>query len=151
MVAALVNLFTSTYTGFVFIFLVVGKFVVYFYYSKKRVGTGIKCGNQFISFRSMFQDVRDTIDYLHGAGVIKTCIRGDLNLYVINNGDRLRSLLTRIRDRNARIFLLTNSNYDYAKVYSYSLSKNFIKSNFVLKLSIDNNALYLWCRLGSPF
>lgn len=80
----------------------------------------------------MFQDVRDTIDYLHGAGVIKTCIRDDLNLYIINNGDRLRSLLTRIRDCNARIFLLTNSNYDYVKVYSY-FSKNFnnIKSNFV--------------------
>uniref|UniRef100_A0A8C5M8W8 Cytosolic purine 5'-nucleotidase n=1 Tax=Leptobrachium leishanense TaxID=445787 RepID=A0A8C5M8W8_9ANUR len=55
--------------------------------------TGYRHGNLFMSFQSMFQDVRDAMDYVHDSA-------------------RIPLLLSRMREMG-KIFLATNSDYTY--------------------------------------
>uniref|UniRef100_A0A9J8APV1 5'-nucleotidase, cytosolic II, like 1 n=2 Tax=Cyprinus carpio TaxID=7962 RepID=A0A9J8APV1_CYPCA len=74
---------------------------------------GFKHGDLFMSHRSMFQDVRDAMDYLHDTGTLKERTLKNLDKYVIKD-PRLPVLLSRIKEV-AKVFLATNSDFNYTE------------------------------------
>uniref|UniRef100_A0A673WRF0 5'-nucleotidase, cytosolic II, like 1 n=1 Tax=Salmo trutta TaxID=8032 RepID=A0A673WRF0_SALTR len=74
---------------------------------------GFKHGDLFMSFRSMFQDVRDAMDFVHDTGILKESTLKNLDKYVIRDPN-LPVLLTRIKEV-AKVFLATNSDYNYTE------------------------------------
>ncbi|CAB1318443.1 unnamed protein product [Coregonus sp. 'balchen'] len=74
---------------------------------------GFKHGDLFMSFRSMFQDVRDAMDYVHDTGSLKESTLRNLDKYVVRDPN-LPVLLTRIKEV-AKVFLATNSDYNYTE------------------------------------
>ncbi|XP_067641444.1 cytosolic purine 5'-nucleotidase isoform X2 [Eurosta solidaginis] len=77
--------------------------------------TGVKAGELFMSFRSIFQDVRRAIDYVHIKGNLKQKTIENLEYYV-KKDPRLPMVLSRIRESGAKVFLLTNSDYKYTNI-----------------------------------
>ncbi|MEE6478952.1 hypothetical protein FKM82_012056 [Ascaphus truei] len=73
--------------------------------------TGYRYGNLFMSFRSMSQDVRDAMDYVHDSGCLKEKTLKDLEKYVLRDV-RTPLLLSRMREVG-KVFLATNSDYNY--------------------------------------
>ncbi|KAJ3605207.1 hypothetical protein NHX12_027257 [Muraenolepis orangiensis] len=80
------------------------------YTNQKR---GFQHGDLFMSFRTMFQDVRDAMDYIHNTGILKDRTLKNLDKYVVQD-PRLPILLTRIKEV-AKVFLATNSDYRYTE------------------------------------
>ncbi|KPP59808.1 cytosolic purine 5'-nucleotidase-like [Scleropages formosus] len=74
---------------------------------------GYRHGDLFMSFRSMFQDVRDAMDYVHDTGSLKEKTLKNLEKYVIKD-PRLPLLLSRMKEV-AKVFLATNSDYSYTE------------------------------------
>uniref|UniRef100_A0A8C7UVR9 5'-nucleotidase, cytosolic II, like 1 n=1 Tax=Oncorhynchus mykiss TaxID=8022 RepID=A0A8C7UVR9_ONCMY len=74
---------------------------------------GFKYGDLFMSFRSMFQDVRDAMDFVHDTGILKESTLKNLDKYVVRDPN-LPVLLTRIKEV-AKVFLATNSDYNYTE------------------------------------
>ncbi|KAG9335724.1 hypothetical protein JZ751_004260 [Albula glossodonta] len=74
---------------------------------------GYKHGDLFMSFKSMFQDVRDAMDYVHDTGTLKEKTLQNLEKYVIKDA-RLPLLLSRMKEV-AKVFLATNSDYNYTE------------------------------------
>ncbi|XP_041065620.1 cytosolic purine 5'-nucleotidase-like isoform X2 [Carcharodon carcharias] len=72
---------------------------------------GFKCGDLFMSYRHMFQDVRDTMDFVHDSGTLKKKTLANLERYVMKD-PRLPLLLSRMKEVG-KIFLATNSDYSY--------------------------------------
>ncbi|XP_058809826.1 cytosolic purine 5'-nucleotidase isoform X2 [Phymastichus coffea] len=86
-------------------------------YSRER--TGVKESELTMSFRSIFQDVRNAVDWIHMHGDLKTKTIENLSLY-IKRDERLPMFLTRIRESGAKVFLLTNSDYVFTnKIMEY--------------------------------
>lgn len=84
-----------------------------------REPTGVRCGDLFMSFKSIFQDVRNAVDWVHEKGDLKRKTCENLNEYVVQD-ERLPMLLTRMRESGAKVFLLTNSEYWYSeKIMTY--------------------------------
>lgn len=77
-----------------------------------REKTGVKGGELFMSFKSIFQDVRGAVDWVHIQGDLKDRTIKDLDLYV-KKDERLPMFLTHIRESGAKVFLLTNSDYNF--------------------------------------
>ncbi|XP_054854318.1 cytosolic purine 5'-nucleotidase-like isoform X1 [Eublepharis macularius] len=73
--------------------------------------TGYKHGNLFMSFRSMFQDVREAMDYVHLSGCLKEKTLENLEKYVVKD-PRVPLLLSRMKEVG-KVFLATNSDYNY--------------------------------------
>ncbi|XP_041441116.1 5'-nucleotidase domain containing 4 isoform X1 [Xenopus laevis] len=73
--------------------------------------TGYGHGNLFMSFKSIHQDVRDAMDYMHDSGCLKEKTLEDLKKYVIKD-PRTPILLSRMREVG-KVFLATNSDYNY--------------------------------------
>ncbi|XP_053318794.1 cytosolic purine 5'-nucleotidase-like [Spea bombifrons] len=73
--------------------------------------TGYRHGNLFMSFRSMYQDVRDAMDYVHDSGCLKERTLKNLEKYVLKDA-RTPLLLGRMKEV-AKVFLATNSDYNY--------------------------------------
>ncbi|XP_075766739.1 cytosolic purine 5'-nucleotidase-like isoform X2 [Pelodiscus sinensis] len=73
--------------------------------------TGYKHGNLFMSFRSLFQDVREAMDYVHLSGCLKEKTLGNLEKYVVKD-PRVPLLLSRMKEAG-KVFLATNSDYNY--------------------------------------
>ena len=89
-------------------------------------------GDIFISFKAIFQDVRQAIDYVHIHGDLKQITVENMREYVVKdqeNEQRLSILLNRMHENKAKVFLLTNSGYDYTDV-SGELSFNLSLSLF---------------------
>ncbi|KAK3878934.1 hypothetical protein Pcinc_016476 [Petrolisthes cinctipes] len=83
---------------------------------------GIKSGDLYMSYKSIFQDVRAAIDWLHMQGNLKKQTVEQLDEFV-HKDERLPVLLDRIRDSGAKVFLLTNSEYWYTNaIMQYLLS-----------------------------
>uniref|UniRef100_A0A146LNW5 Cytosolic purine 5'-nucleotidase n=1 Tax=Lygus hesperus TaxID=30085 RepID=A0A146LNW5_LYGHE len=74
--------------------------------------TGVTCGDIFISFKSIFQDVRNAVDWVHIQGDLKAMTIRNLDEYV-KKDERLPMFLTRIRESGAKVFLLTNSDFKF--------------------------------------
>uniref|UniRef100_A0AAY4EYS4 Cytosolic purine 5'-nucleotidase n=1 Tax=Denticeps clupeoides TaxID=299321 RepID=A0AAY4EYS4_9TELE len=80
--------------------------------------TGFKDGDLFMSFKSMFQDVRDAVDWVHFKGTLKEKTVENLEKYVVRDA-KLPLLLSRMNEV-ARVFLATNSDYKYTdKIMKY--------------------------------
>ncbi|KAK7571818.1 hypothetical protein V9T40_014290 [Parthenolecanium corni] len=75
--------------------------------------TGLISGSMIISFKSLFQDVRSAVDYVHLDGDMKQQTVDNLEEYV-HKDERLPMLLSRIRESGAKLFLLTNSDYKFS-------------------------------------
>lgn len=83
------------------------------------VKDGIKGGELFMSYHSMFQDVRNAVDWVHIQGDLKAKTTENLQKYV-KKDERLPMFLNRIRESGAKLFLLTNSDYKFTdKIMSY--------------------------------
>ncbi|XP_046659094.1 cytosolic purine 5'-nucleotidase isoform X2 [Homalodisca vitripennis] len=74
--------------------------------------TGVKSGNLLMSFKSIFQDVRNATDWVHIQGDLKSETVKNLDEYV-KKDERLPVFLSRLRESGAKIFLLTNSDYRF--------------------------------------
>uniref|UniRef100_UPI00358ECA65 cytosolic purine 5'-nucleotidase-like isoform X2 n=1 Tax=Myxine glutinosa TaxID=7769 RepID=UPI00358ECA65 len=81
--------------------------------------TGVKDGDLFMSYRSMFQDVQDAIDYVHfHQGKLKAKTLENIEKYVVKE-PKLALLLSRMSDVG-KVFLVTNSDYTYTdKIMTY--------------------------------
>ncbi|CAL1569530.1 unnamed protein product [Knipowitschia caucasica] len=75
--------------------------------------TGFQHGDLLMTFRSMFQDVRDAMDHIHNNGVLKDRTIKNLEKFV-EKIPNLPYFLTRIKDV-AKVFLATNSDYMYTE------------------------------------
>ncbi|XP_018057040.1 PREDICTED: cytosolic purine 5'-nucleotidase isoform X1 [Atta colombica] len=86
-------------------------------YTRER--TGVKEGELTMSFKSIFQDVRNAVDWIHLHGDLKSKTIENLDEYV-KKDERLPMFLTRIRESGAKLFLLTNSDYVFTdKIMTY--------------------------------
>ncbi|XP_028046489.1 cytosolic purine 5'-nucleotidase isoform X3 [Monomorium pharaonis] len=86
-------------------------------YSREK--TGVKEGELTMSFKSIFQDVRNAVDWIHLHGDLKSKTIENLDEYV-KKDERLPMFLTRIRESGAKVFLLTNSDYVFTdKIMTY--------------------------------
>uniref|UniRef100_A0A8C2WYS7 5'-nucleotidase, cytosolic II, like 1 n=1 Tax=Cyclopterus lumpus TaxID=8103 RepID=A0A8C2WYS7_CYCLU len=83
---------------------------------------GFQHGDLFMSYRSMFQDARDTVDFIHDSGILKDRTIKNLDRYVIKEPN-LPVLLTRIKVV-AKVFLATNSDYSYTEAIMKYLLEN---------------------------
>jgi len=73
-------------------------------------------GNKEISFRTLFQDLRDGIDYIHVETMeIKKLTVANMPRYVKKDG-RLPSMLKQMRNEGRTTFLLTNSDWWYTNL-----------------------------------
>uniref|UniRef100_A0A8D0DC05 Cytosolic purine 5'-nucleotidase n=1 Tax=Sander lucioperca TaxID=283035 RepID=A0A8D0DC05_SANLU len=75
---------------------------------------GFKDGDLFMSYKSMFQDVRDSVDWVHLKGSLKEKTVENLEKYVVKD-PKLPLLLSRMNEV-AKVFLATNSDYKYTEV-----------------------------------
>ncbi|CAB3999206.1 cytosolic purine 5 -nucleotidase isoform X3, partial [Paramuricea clavata] len=80
----------------------------------KRINTGVKCDPVVLSYRSMHQDVRAAMDYLHDCEGLKNETLKNIDKYVIKD-PRLPKLLHRMKEHNRKTFVLTNSDYNYTE------------------------------------
>ncbi|CAF1175281.1 unnamed protein product [Didymodactylos carnosus] len=84
--------------------------------------TAVKFGDNILSFRAIFNDVRTSIDRLHHQGKLKELVTSDVEKYV-HKDELLPILLDRIRSHGAKTFLLTNSEYWYTdRLMAYLLA-----------------------------
>lgn len=113
-------------------------------YQKNSDGTGVKSGEVAMSYRSIFQDIRDSIDWVHfdvsipnrlslswvnerwfQSGEMKRIILANLDEYV-ERDERCRELLSQLRASGRKTFLLTNSEYAYTHgVMKYLLGEDW--------------------------
>ncbi|XP_055681581.1 cytosolic purine 5'-nucleotidase isoform X1 [Lutzomyia longipalpis] len=77
-----------------------------------REKNGVRCGQLFMSYKSIFQDVRGAVDWVHIQGDLKTRTIENLEYYV-KKDPRLPMVLSRIRESGSKIFLLTNSDFKF--------------------------------------
>ncbi|XP_026318907.1 cytosolic purine 5'-nucleotidase isoform X2 [Hyposmocoma kahamanoa] len=81
--------------------------------------TGVRCGDLMMSFKSIFQDVRNAVDYIHLHGDLKSKTIEDIEQY-LKKDERLPMFLSRIRESGAKVFILTNSEYNFTdKIMTY--------------------------------
>lgn len=74
-----------------------------------------------VSYEKLFIDVRETIDTIHRDGTLKTRIKSNLPEFIGRDTD-LPVTLHNLRSAGKRLFLLTNSKWDYTNtVMSYLL------------------------------
>uniref|UniRef100_A0A182IWU1 Uncharacterized protein n=1 Tax=Anopheles atroparvus TaxID=41427 RepID=A0A182IWU1_ANOAO len=74
--------------------------------------TGVQYGQLYMSYKSIFQDVRGAVDWVHIYGNLKQKTLENLDYYV-KKDERLPMVLSRIRESGAKLFLLTNSDYNF--------------------------------------
>ncbi|KHJ48272.1 HAD superfamily hydrolase, 5'-nucleotidase [Trichuris suis] len=117
----------------------------------KRSTTGITLGDLFMSYHSVYQDVRKAVDYVHYHGSLKQITLENLERY-IHKDNRIPMLLDRMRETGAKTFLLTNSAYHYTdKVMAYLLdSENRNWRSYFDAIVVDANKP-LWFAEGTVF
>lgn len=74
-----------------------------------------------VDYDQLFQDIRDSIDEAHRDDTLKSIIKRDVGAY-IEDDPKLAETLHKLRSAGKRLFVLTNSLYDYTDaVMSYLL------------------------------
>lgn len=86
---------------------------------------GFKHGDLMITFRSICQDVRDAMDYIHDKGILKSTTIKNLDKFVEQN-PILPNFLLRIKEV-AKVFLATNSDFNYTEAIMKYLLEGPIK------------------------
>ncbi|XP_071946898.1 cytosolic purine 5'-nucleotidase-like [Antedon mediterranea] len=75
---------------------------------------GVKNGDLYMSWESVFQDVRSAVNWIHDKGALKNKTVENVEEYVIKD-PQLPVLLQRMQDHDRKVFLVTNSDYNYTK------------------------------------
>ncbi|XP_037091674.1 cytosolic purine 5'-nucleotidase-like isoform X2 [Pollicipes pollicipes] len=75
---------------------------------------GVRNGDLFMSYKSIFQDVRQSVDWVHIKGDLKANTVRNLEEHV-HRDERLPMLLDRLRENGVKTFLLTNSEFWYTE------------------------------------
>ncbi|CAF1324224.1 unnamed protein product [Rotaria magnacalcarata] len=84
--------------------------------------TSVEFGENILSFRAIFNDVRNSVERVHYKGKLKEMVCANIENY-IHKDEQLPILLDRIRSHGAKTFLLTNSEYWYTdKLMTYLLT-----------------------------
>jgi HAD superfamily 5'-nucleotidase-like hydrolase len=65
-----------------------------------------------LDYERLFQDIRESIDEVHRDGTLKEIVKSDLARYVVKDPE-LGPALHKLRSGGKRLFLLTNSQWDY--------------------------------------
>jgi len=94
--------------------------------------------NEFLagkSYEDLYKDVRTCVDMCHRDGVIKDAVMNDPSKYIIEDPD-LVPMLKRYRVNKKKVFLLTNSFWDYTNIVM-----NYLITG---KSSIDENENKKW-------
>jgi len=87
----------------------------------KEVRDGFKFNELHMSYKSLFQDVRNSVDYVHMDGDLKERTCQNLSKY-LKKDERLPKVLYNLKKSGAKTFLLTNSDWHYSnKVMEYLL------------------------------
>lgn len=96
-----------------------------------RIKTGVKCADLTIAYRSIYQDVLAAVEYVHGSdGPLKSETVMNVSDYLVKD-DRLPVLLDRVRNQGTKVFLATNSDYNYTNsVMSYLLNDSISGRNW---------------------
>ena len=82
-------------------------------------GTGVSGGSVSISYKSIYQDVRAAVDWVHVQGIFKKETLEDPEKFIAKD-ERLPVLLHRMRTHGRKVFIITNSDYEYTnKVMTY--------------------------------
>lgn len=87
--------------------------------------TGFQHGDLMMTFRSMFQDVRDAMDYIHDTGILKSTTIKSLEKYV-EKDPNLPYFISRIKEV-AKVFLATNSDFNYTEAIMKYLLESPVK------------------------
>ena len=103
----------------------------------------MRSGDIFVSFTAIFQDVRFAVDYIHTHGDLKKTTVENLDDYVVYD-ERLATLFDRMHENNTKVFLLTNSGYEYTDV---SDAMNSFTTYSTLRISFDECSLFCCCFL----
>lgn len=94
-------------------------------YQKTSDKTGVKSGEVVMSYKSIFQDIRSAVDWVHFDSDMKKIILENLDTYV-EKDPRVAQLLTQLRECGRKTFLLTNSDYVYTNgVMTYLLGPDW--------------------------
>uniref|UniRef100_A0A0N5AJ27 Cytosolic purine 5'-nucleotidase n=1 Tax=Syphacia muris TaxID=451379 RepID=A0A0N5AJ27_9BILA len=95
-------------------------------YIRVEDSTGVRKGEVFMSYHSIFQDIREAFEWVHQSRKIKDFVWQNPKKYVVRD-DRLKPFLRRIREVGKKSFLLTNSDYHYSNgIMNYLLGPNWI-------------------------
>lgn len=65
-----------------------------------------------VDFRKLYDDIRHTIDSVHRDGSLKAELRKDLARYIVKD-DELAPMLHKLRSAGKKLFVATNSYWDY--------------------------------------
>ncbi len=87
------------------------------------MSNGFKYGDLFMSYKSIFQDVRSSVDYIHMQGELKKATCANIGEYV-HKDENLPVLLRRIQQAGRKSFLLTNSEWWYTNEVMAYLMEN---------------------------
>ncbi|OQR68124.1 cytosolic purine 5'-nucleotidase-like [Tropilaelaps mercedesae] len=96
--------------------------------------TGVNMGNLFMSFKTIFRDLRYAMDMMHDSNILKNETVDNLEKYV-ERDERLPLLLERMRAHGKTVFLLTNSDFAYTErimtfLFDFPSSKKNWKTYF---------------------
>ncbi len=81
-----------------------------------------KKGIAKVAYKKLFNDIRTSIDTCHRDGSLKTILKADLPKYIVAD-PQLPHTLHKLRSSGKRLFVLTNSYYNYTNaVMSYMLN-----------------------------
>uniref|UniRef100_A0A8R1TNW8 5'-nucleotidase n=1 Tax=Onchocerca volvulus TaxID=6282 RepID=A0A8R1TNW8_ONCVO len=117
-------------------------------YERISDGTGVRSGDTIISYKSLAEDVSSAVNYVHDDSSLKTDVLNNLDKYIIRD-NRIKPLLQLINAHGGRIFLLTNSNYNYTNgVLSYLIGSDWTS---YFDVSIVDAKKPLWFMKGTVF
>ncbi|CAD5221688.1 unnamed protein product [Bursaphelenchus xylophilus] len=110
--------------------------------------TGVKSGEVVMSYKSIFQDIRGAVDWVHFDSDMKDIILKNLDKYVVKDG-RAVDLLTQLRAADRKTFLLTNSEYSYTNgIMTYLLGDKWTS---YFDITVVNARKPLWFAEGTVF
>ena len=81
--------------------------------------------NNSPKFGQIFEDIRLAIDTIHSDSSLKSIITRNLNTYIESHTD-IALTLHKLRSSGKRLFLLTNSHYDYTNIVMNHLLSNWV-------------------------
>lgn len=86
------------------------------FYELKKVdnldGRFMAPNSKLLKFNQIFTDIRLAMDTIHSNNSLKSVIRGNIQDYVMQDHE-IEIALRKLRNEGKKIFLLTNSNFDY--------------------------------------
>ncbi|XP_020607086.1 cytosolic purine 5'-nucleotidase-like [Orbicella faveolata] len=100
----------------------------------KRTSNGVISSDELLlTYKSIHQDVRAAVDWVHLKGTLKQNTVDNLDTYVIKE-PKLAKLLSRMRKNGRKTFILTNSGYSYTdKIMTFLLDE---KDEIMLFVSV---------------